>query len=169
MNLVSCSPFALFYNSSDLLVNHLIYKIGSNEMKTEIDLLKLCGIVGIEAIQKMFDAHMINREQLEHVYYMFKQANNETYKIIVKSFNDGNNEFEEIVYINPNNVLDTSYQHTQGGTVTIEQVLNNKDKFIADKMLSALKTVFELRSKFNMKCTDIKCAMLILNNQIREV
>lgn len=135
-------------------------------MKAEIDLLKLCSVVGIEAIQKMFDAHMINREQLEYVAYMFKQVNKETYKIIVKSFNDGNNEFEEIVYINPNNVLDISYQHTQGCTVTIEQVLVNKDKCIADKMLSALKKVFELRSKFNMHNEDIKCAMLILNNQV---
>ena len=135
-------------------------------MKAEIDLLKLCGVVGIEAIQKMFDSHMVNREQLEHIIYMFKQANKETYKIIVKSFNDGNNEFEEIVYINPNNVLDISYQHTQGGTVTIEQVIVNKDKFIADKMLSAFKTVFELRSKFNMRNVDIKCAMLILNNHV---
>ena len=135
-------------------------------MKSEIDLLKLCGALGFEAIQTMFDNHMINREQLEHVAYMFKQVNKETYKIIVKSFNDGNNEFEEIVYINPNDVLDIAYQHTQGGESTLEQVLLSKDKFIADKMLSALKTVFELRSKFNMKCTDIKCAMLILNNQV---
>lgn len=134
-------------------------------MKAEIDLLKLCSVVGIEAIQTMFDSHMIKREQLEHVTYMFKQATKETYKIIVKSFNDGNNEFEEVVYINPNNVLDTSYHHTQGGTVTIEQVLNSKDMVIADKMLSALKTVFELRSKFNMDNKNIKCAMLILNNQ----
>lgn len=134
-------------------------------MKAEIDLLKLCGVVGIEAIQTMFDSHMIKREQLEHVAYMFKQADKETYKIIVKSFNDGNNEFEEIVYINPNNVLDTSYQHTQGGTVSIEQVLNSKDMVITNKMLEALKTVFELRSKFNMDNKNIKCAMLILNNQ----
>lgn len=135
-------------------------------MKSEIDLLKLCGVVGIEAIQKMFDSHMINREQLEYVFYMYKQVNKDTYEIIVKSFNDGNNEFEEVVYINPNDVLDVSYQHTQGGVVTIEQVLLSKDKFIADKMLKALKTVFELRSKFNMHNTDIKCAMLILNNQV---
>ena len=135
-------------------------------MKSEIDLLKLCGVLGFEAIQTMFDNHMVNREQLEHVAYMFKQANKETYKIIVKSFNDGNNEFEEIVYINPNDVLDVSYQHTQGGTMTIEQVLVNKDKYIAVKMLSALNTVFELRSKFNMHNTNIKCAILILNNHI---
>ena len=135
-------------------------------MKSEIDLLKLCGVLGFEAIQTMFDNHMVNREQLEHVAYMFKQANKETYKIIVKSFNDGNNEFEEIVYINPNDVLDVSYQHTQGGTMTIEQVLVNKDKYIAVKMLSALNTVFELRSKFNMHNTNIKCAILILNNHV---
>lgn len=135
-------------------------------MKTEIDLLKLCGALGYEAIQTMFNNHMINREQLEHVAYTFKQVNKDTYKIIVKSFNDGNNEFEEIVYINPNDVLDISYQHTQGGTMTIEQVLINKDNAVANKMLSALKTVFELRSKFNMHNTDIKCAMLILTNQV---
>ena len=135
-------------------------------MKTEIDLLKLCSALGFEAIQTMFDNHMVNREQLEHVAYMFKQANKETYKIIVKSFNDGNNEFEEIVYINPNDVLDLSYQHTQGGTMTIEQVLMSKDKIIADKILSALNTVFELRSKFNMHNTNIKCTILILNNRV---
>ena len=135
-------------------------------MKYEIDLLKLCAVLGIEAVQKMYDAHMINRDQLEHVYYMYKQANKDSYAITLKSFNDGNNEFEEIVYINPNDVLDISYQHTQGGTVTIEQVLISKDKFIADKMLSALKTVLELRSKFNMHNTDIKCAILILTNQV---
>ena len=135
-------------------------------MKAEIDLLKLCGVLGFEAIQVMFDNHMINREQLEHVAYMFKQVNKETYKIIVKAFNDGNNEFEEIVYINPNDVLDLSYQHTQGGTMTIEQVLMSKDKIIADKILSALNTVFELRSKFNMHNTNIKCTILILNNRV---
>ena len=135
-------------------------------MKSEIDLLKLCGVLGFEAIQTMFDNHMVNREQLEHVAYMFKQANKETYKIIVKSFNDGNNEFEEIVYINPNDVLDVSYQHTQGGTMTIEQVLVNKDKLVADKMLSALNTVLKLRSNFNIHNTNIKCAILILNNHI---
>lgn len=135
-------------------------------MKTEFDLLKLCSVLGFEAIQKMFDSHMINREQLEHVSYMWKQANKATYKIIVKSFNDGNNEFEEIVYINPNDVLDVSYQHTQGGTVTIEQVLVSKNKFIADKMLSALNTVLKLRSQFNMHNTDIKCAILILTNHV---
>ena len=68
-------------------------------MKSEIDLLKLCGVLGYEAIQKIFDNHMINREQLDNVSYMWKQANKDKYKIIVKSFNDGNNEFEEIVYI----------------------------------------------------------------------
>ena len=135
-------------------------------MKSEIELLKLCGVLGFEAIQKMFDNHLINREQLEHVAYMFKQVNKETYKIIVKSFNDGNNEFEEIVYINPNDCLDVSYQHTQGGTMTIEQVISNKDKFIADKMLSALNTVLKLRSNFNMHNANVKCAILILTNHV---
>lgn len=135
-------------------------------MKTEIDLLNLCGTLGFEAIQKMFDAHMINREQLEHVSYMWKQANKETYKIIVKSFNDGNNEFEEIVYINPNYMLDITYQHTQGGEHTIEQVLQSKDKFIANKMLSALNTVLDLRLKFNMDCLNIKGAILVLKNNV---
>lgn len=135
-------------------------------MKTEVDLLSLCGTLGYEAIQKMFDSHMINRDQLNHVSYMWKQANKETYKIIVKSFNDGNNEFEEIVYINPNNMLDIVYQHTQGGEMTIEQVLKSEDKFISDKMLSALNTVLNLRLQFNMNCTQIKCAILILNNNV---
>lgn len=135
-------------------------------MKTEINLLNLCGTLGFDAIQKMFDSNMINREQLDHVSYMWKQANKETYKIIVKSFNDGNNEFEEIVYINPNNLFDITYQHTQGGESTIEQVLQTKDKFIADKMLSALKTVLDLRLSFNMKCIDVKCAILLLNNNV---
>ena len=107
---------------------------------------------------------MINREQLEHVSYMWKQANKETYKIVVKSFNDGNNEFEEIVYINPNDMLDVVYQHTQGGESTLEQVLLSKDKFIVDKMLSALNTVLNLRLKFDMECTKIKCAILVLKN-----
>lgn len=135
-------------------------------MKTEIDLLNLCGALGFEAIQKMFDAHMINRDQLNHVSYTWKQANKETYKIIVKSFNDGNNEFEEIVYINPNNMLDITYQHTQGGERTIEQVLQSKDKFIADKMLSALNTVLDLRLKFGMECTSIKCTIMVLKNNV---
>ena len=133
-------------------------------MKTDIDLLQLCGALGFEAIQKLFDACMINRDQLNDVSYMWKQANKETYKIIVKSFNDGNNEFEEIVYINPNNMLDITYQHTQGGESTIEHVLQSKDEFIADKMLSALNTVLNLRLQFNMKCTDIKCAIMVLKN-----
>lgn len=145
-------------------MNHLIYKIGSKKMKYEVDLLKLCGVLGYESIQKMYDSHMINREQLEHVSYMWKQANKETYKIIIKSFNDGNNEFEEIVYINPNDMLDIVYQHTQGGEITIEQVLLSKDMFIAEKMLSALNTVLNLRLSFNMKCKDIKCAILVLKN-----
>ena len=135
-------------------------------MKTEIDLLSLCGTLGFEAIQKMFDANMINREQLNKVSYMWKQSNKETYKIIVKSFNDGNNEFEEIVYINPSNLFDVVYQHTQGGETTIEQVLQSKDKVIADKMLSALNTVLNLRLKFNMKCIDIKCAIMLLKNNV---
>lgn len=133
-------------------------------MKTEIDLIKLCGVLGYEAIEKMYDSHMINRDQLEHVSYMWKQVNKETYKIIVKSFNDGNNEFEEVVYINPDDMLDVVYQHTQGGESTLEQVLLSKDKFIADKMLSALKTVLDLRLKFGMECAKIKCAVLILKN-----
>lgn len=135
-------------------------------MKTEINLLSLCGTLGFEAIQKMFDSHMINREQLNHVSYMWKQANKETYKIIVRSFNDGNNEFEEIVYINPNDMLDIVYQHTQGGENTIEQVLQSKDKFIADKMLSALNTVRDLRLQFNMNCLNVKGAILVLNNNV---
>lgn len=36
----------------------------------------------------------------------------------------------------------------------------------ADKMLSALNTVFELRSKFNMHNTNIKCAILVLKNNV---
>ena len=133
-------------------------------MKVEIDLIKLCGVLGYESIQKMYDSHMINREQLEHVSYMWKQANKETYKIVVKSFNDGNNEFEEVVYFNPNDMLDIVYQHTQGGESTLEQVLLRKDKFIVDKMLSALNTVLDLRLKFNMECTKIKCSILVLKN-----
>ena len=133
-------------------------------MKAEIDLIKLCGVLGYESIQKMYDSHMIDREQLEHVSYMWKQANKETYKIVVKSFNDGNNEFEEIVYINPNDMLNVVYQHTQGGESTLEQVLLSKDKFIVDKMLSALNTVLNLRLKFDMECTKIKCAILVLKN-----
>ena len=133
-------------------------------MKAEIDLIKLCGVLGYESIQKMYDSHMINREQLEHVSYMWKQANKETYKIVVKSFNDGNNEFEEIVYINPNDMLDVVYQHTQGGESTLKEVLLSKDKFIVNKMLSALNTVLNLRLKFDMECTKIKCAILVLKN-----
>ena len=133
-------------------------------MKSEVDLIKLCGVLGYESIQKMYDSHMINREQLEHVSYMWKQANKETYKIIIKSFNDGNNEFEEIVYVNPNDMLGVVYQHTQGGESTLEQVLLSKDKFMADKMLSALNTVLNLRLKFDMECTKIKCSILVLKN-----
>ena len=36
MYLVRCSPLTVFYNSSDLIMNHLIYKIGNNEMRFEI-------------------------------------------------------------------------------------------------------------------------------------
>lgn len=133
-------------------------------MKSEVDLLKLCGVLGYGAIQSMFDSNMINREQLEHVSYMWKQVNKETYKIIVKSFNDGNNEYEEIVYINPNDTLDVVYQHTQGGECTLKHVLANQDDFIVGKMLSALNTVLNLRLKFGMECTKIKCAILILKN-----
>ena len=133
-------------------------------MKSEVDLLKLCGVLGYEAIQKMFDSHMVSREQLEHVSYMWKQANKETYKIVIKSFNDGNNEFEEIVYINPEDMSDVVYQHTQGGELTLEEVLASKDKFTADKMLAALSTVLNLRLKFNMECTKIKCSILVLKN-----
>lgn len=135
-------------------------------MKSETDLLKLCGVLGYESIQKMYDSHMINRDQLEYVSYMWKQVNKKTYKIIVKSFNDGNNEFEEIVYINPNDMLDVVYQHTQGGESTLEQVLSIKDKFIANKMLSALNTVKNLREAFGMECTKIKCSILVLKNNV---
>ena len=133
-------------------------------MKSEVDLLKLCGVLGYESIQKMYDSNMINREQLEYVSYMWKQVYKKTYKIVVKSFNDGNNEFEEIVYINPEDVLDVVYQHTQGGECTLKQVLLNEDNFIADKMLSALNTVLNLRLRFDMECTKIKCAILVLKN-----
>lgn len=135
-------------------------------MNIEVDLCRLCGVLGFEAIQKMFDAAMINREQLNNISYMWKQANKETYKIIVKSFNDGNNEFEEIVYINPNNMLEIVYQHTQGGETTIEQVLQTKDRFIADKMLSALNNVLNLRLSFGMDCLHIKGAVLVLKNNV---
>ena len=114
----------------------------------------------------MFDANIINREQLNYVSYMWKQANKETYKIVVKSFNDGDNEFEEVVYINPNDMLEITYQHTHGVETTIEQVLQSKDKFIADKMISALNTVLNLRLQFNMKCADIKCAIMFLKNNV---
>ena len=63
-------------------------------------------------------------------------------------------------------MLDIVYQHTQGGENTIEQVLQSKDKFIADKMLSALNTVRDLRLSFGMKCADIKCAILVLTNNV---
>ena len=146
--------------------NHLIYKIGSNVMNTQIDLLNLCGVLGFEAIQNMFDANMINREQLEHVSYMWKQVNKKTYKITVRSFNDGNSEFEEIVYIDPCDVMEVNYQHTQGGEQSLESVIINQDKYIAEKMLSALNSVLKMRQQFNMSCSSIKCAILLLNNQV---
>ena len=129
-----------------------------------IDLIKLCGALGYEAIQKMYGLHMINREQFEHVSYMWKQANKETYKIVVKSFNDGNNDFEEIVYINPDDTLDVVYKHTQGGEITLEKVIVSKDKLTAEKILSALNTVQDLRLKFGMECTKIRYAILLLEN-----
>ena len=45
MNLVSCLPFALFYNSSDLIMNHLIYKIGSIKMHTQLFFCEFKGYI----------------------------------------------------------------------------------------------------------------------------
>lgn len=135
-------------------------------MNTQIDLLNLCGVLGFEAIQKMFDANMINREQLEHVAFMWKQANKETYKIVLKSFNDGNNEFEEVVYINIKNLTEIEYHHTQAEVVTLEQVFSNNDKRVADKMLSALNTVVNTRKQFKMSTITIDCMIKCLAEQV---
>ena len=131
-------------------------------MNTEFDLLNLCAVLGIEAIQKMYDAHMINREQLEHVYYMYKQANKESYAITVKSFNDGNNVYDEIVYIDVKNITDITYKHTQADAVTIGQVFENKDKQTADKIISALNTVMALRKQFKMSTGSLSCMITCL-------
>ena len=148
------------------ITNHLSYKIGSNVMNTQIDLLSLCGVLGFEAIQNMFDANMINREQLEHVSYMWKQANKETYKIVLKSFNDGNNEWEEVVYINIKSLTEIEYHHTQAQAVTFEQVIDNKDKRVADKMISALNTVVKMRKQFKMTTSTAEIMIKFLSEQI---
>lgn len=66
MNLVCCLPFALFYNSSDLIMNHLIYKIGSIKMKQSNTVKK--------AIVSMLNAY----QTIKHVHYSLNVENKYT-------------------------------------------------------------------------------------------
>ena len=45
MYLVWCSPLTVFYNSSDSIVNHLIYKIGGIKMNTQLFFCEFKGYI----------------------------------------------------------------------------------------------------------------------------
>ena len=57
MNLVCCLPFALFYNSSDSIVNYLIYKIGSIKMK-QSDTVKKAIVSMLNDYQDIKNMHL---------------------------------------------------------------------------------------------------------------
>ena len=87
MNLVCCLPFALFYNSSDLIMNHLIYKIGSKKMNTQLFFCEFkdyiataCDIVKLGLDQSDLDC-------LFDIYESYLDSNASVFHFVNSNFN----------------------------------------------------------------------------------
>ena len=130
-------------------------------MNIQIDLYKLCGTLGFEAIQKMFDANMVNRDQLNNVSYMWKQANKGSYDITVRSVNDGNNTYDEIVYFDIKSPLLASHSHTMSENITLAECINNIDTKRLKLILDGLETIKNLREMFGMPTSMLNMSIAV--------
>lgn len=87
MNLVCCLPFALFYNSSDLIVNHLIYKIGNMKMNTQLFFCEFKGYIATAFDITKLGLEHTDLDCLFDIYEAYLDSNLSVFSFVNSNFN----------------------------------------------------------------------------------
>ena len=82
MNLVCCLPLYMFYNSSDLIMNHLIYKIGKIKMQTQLFFCEFKGYIATA-----FDIASLDLDSLFDIYEAYLDSNMSVFHFVNSNFN----------------------------------------------------------------------------------
>ena len=87
MNLVCCLPFALFYNSSDSIVNYLIYKIGSLKMHTQLFFCEFKGYIATAFDIAQLELDHSDLDCLFDIYEAYLDSNTSVFYFVNSNFN----------------------------------------------------------------------------------
>ena len=87
MNLVSCLPLYMFYNSSDLIMNHLIYKIGSKKMDTQLFFCEFKGYIATAFDIASLDLDHSDLDCLFDIYEAYLDSNASVFHFVNSNFN----------------------------------------------------------------------------------
>ena len=87
MNLVSCLPLYMFYNSSDLIVNHLIYKIGSKKMNTQLFFCEFKGYIATAFDIAQLGLDHSDLDCLFDIYEAYLDSNMSVFHFVNSNFN----------------------------------------------------------------------------------
>ena len=90
MNLVCCLPFALFYNSSDLIMNHLIYKIGNMKMNTQLFFCEFKGYIAMTFDIAQLDLDHSDLDSLFDIYEAYLDSDLSIFHFVNSNFNNIN-------------------------------------------------------------------------------
>lgn len=87
MNLACCLPFALFYNSSDLIMNHLIYKIGNINMATQLFFCEFKNYLALIFDIAQLELTANDLDCLFDIYETYLDSNTSVFHFVNSNFN----------------------------------------------------------------------------------
>ena len=130
-------------------------------MKANIDLYKLAATIGEDKSLELIGAGIVERHVMHSVLNEYKQLNKFTYAFTTTFFNDGNNVFEETIYLDFKKHVYT-YKHTMTDHIDMNICINNNDQAKLKLFHNAFMRVFEMHKNFGIVHSKSKIYISVL-------
>lgn len=127
-------------------------------LTANIDLCNTFVTIGEDAMSKMVDAGIITKADFLDVLFLNKQASKDSYVFNMNCVNDGNNTYEDTIYVSVKDLSKIGHAHTMTSYKTMFDLMQEKQDKELKMILDSIKHVIELRKKFKMSLHFLEVA-----------
>jgi len=133
--------------------------------KQNIDLYKLVAAIGEEASLNLITSGIVERHVIHAILKEYKELNKDFYTFTMNAFNDGNNCFEDCIYIESFKSNKFTHSHTMSENADMLEILN---KDVSDIRLVLFKKAFQrivdIHTRFGLRHLNAELWLNVLTN-----
>ena len=138
-------------------------------LSTTIDLCNTFVTIGENNLSKMVDAGIIEKSDFLDVLFLYKQANKDSYSFNMNCVNDGNNTYEDTIYISVKDLSKIGHAHTMTSYKTMFDLMQEGQDKELKMILNSIQHVIGLRKKFKMSLHFLEVAEKAISQHLEKM